>query len=217
MALGVLALPAFAILAVATPAAAETWSGPYVGAAVGGVRIENASSPSAIVTIPIPPEFFGTTEGDGASIGAIAGYRWRVGGAVVGLEADLDVLDVAAGRSSALAALNVDARWTGSVRVVIGAPIRSALVYGGVGLATTELEYGYRHGSGAPANFTETASGWTHALGVEWSAGRVHPRIEYRMTNPGKFERDAASFSFVQDATTSSVRFALIAPLGVAR
>jgi hypothetical protein len=212
--LGLVTVNALACMAIATPAHADPWRGPYAGVSAGAAGIENVSAPSTMLAIPIPPAFFGSADGDGASFGGMAGYRWRIDRAVVGLEADADVFDAGAEKSSAIASLDVDAQWSGGLRVTAGAPVGPALIYGAFGATVTEFDYQYRLGTGAPTRVTDTAAGWTGAVGVEWAAGRFHPRIEYRTTEHRTLRQDAIGFSFAHDPSVQSLRFALVAPLG---
>lgn len=205
-----------AIAAFATTgAAANELSGPYAGVGAGVMRIEDSSHPFSIVATPIPDLFFGSIDGSDAAVAAVAGYRWEIGRLVLGVEADVEKSSVGAGRSSALAGLNVDADWSGSIRLVGGAPLGPALVYATYGGATGAFDFAYRLGASPPTVLSEELSGWTAGVGVEWSRpGRMRPRIEYRTTDYSDFSHDPAIFRFDHKLKTSSLRVSMVMQLG---
>lgn len=209
-----LAIEALALLAVVNPAAARDLTGPYVGVEAGAIGIEDSAQPFSIVATPIPDLFFGTVDGEGATIGGVAGYRWQFDGVIIGVEADADKISAAAEKSSALAGLSVEAKWSGTLRATAGVPIGNILVYATYGAAVGGFDFAYRLGTSAPTVLSEDLTGWTAGGGIEWTLGRLRPRIEYRKTEYGAFGHDPAVFRFNHQLEFSTFRAAVIIPIG---
>jgi outer membrane immunogenic protein len=207
-----LLLQAAALAVMSTPAFADDWAGGYLGASAGMVRLEDVSTASTVLALPIPELYLGGAESDGASLGAVGGYRWAKGDLVFGVEGDLDWLDAELEKSVPVAGMRVEAKWLASVRAVAGVPVGPTLLYASLGIGAGGIDYSYRLGASPAETESETPSHWTGGVGVEWKVAGVHPRLEYRHIEFGDMDHTALAFSFGHNASADSLRFGVVAP-----
>ncbi|MEX0589632.1 MAG: outer membrane beta-barrel protein [Xanthobacteraceae bacterium] len=164
------------------------WSGPYVGAHLGGAW--GYFRPQGI--LPGPSDV-----GGNVTFGGHAGYNWQSGRTVFGAEADLSWIDIAATSPGA----SFEEDWMGTLRLRLGYLIEPYLLYvtGGVGFTRVETAV---VGSGADA---ATRAGLTAGVGIEskfspnWS-GRLEALfvdVPRRAYNNGGFVTGGGSHNYV--------------------
>jgi outer membrane immunogenic protein len=141
---------------VYTPAAAYSWTGPYVGL-TGGYGWGSAST-------------------DGWLGGAYAGYNFQTtNNWVIGLEGDFTF----AGKEGTVAGTTYKNPWNSTVRGRLGYAFDRYLLYGTGGVAFGKLE------TENPAA-SDTKTGWTAGAGVEVAfTQNITGRLEYRHTDLG--------------------------------
>lgn len=166
----------------ASPALAQdtTFSGPYAGGYLGLDRVGISD---------------GVDSGHktGVAFGGLLGYNADVGGAVVGVEAEIGdastsqtETDVFAAGDSAKLAANRDLFL--SIRAGFKAS-PNALVYAKGGYATTRLKATYDDGAGTTDAGSDSISGVRLGAGVEFLASEhVSIRAEYRYTNYNEYK-----------------------------
>jgi outer membrane immunogenic protein len=179
---------------VLTPAPVANWTGGYVGIQ-GGVFRRNASLEFSPVPDLVDPGTPGHAASDtGAVIGGLAGYNWRQGRLVYGLEGDWSRVGVKAARSrSIFTATSYDIDWLATMRGRAGVAVDSALFYvtGGAafGRVKNTFDFVFSDDNSIFASYTQKATklGWTLGAGVEhrfaphWTA-----RAEFRYVDLGK-------------------------------
>ena len=155
----------------------DSWAGPYIGGNVGYAwgSVDNSwTKPSGFVG------------------GVQAGYNWRQGAWVFGLEGDVQ----ATGADDTFAPWKFSNPWFGTVRGRGGYAFNNILVYGTVGLAFGELR---ANTFGLTESHTNV--GWTAGIGAEvgltqnWSA-----KVEYLYV-------DLANSNFVVTGASNGYRF----------
>ncbi|HWV79954.1 MAG TPA: outer membrane protein [Hyphomicrobiaceae bacterium] len=149
------------------PVAAPEWYGPYVGVHAGGAW-------SSVDWAYTPGPGTADHDGDGAFGGVQAGYNFRTGSLVYGIEGDIS----AAGISGSTACPNddfschSDIRWLGSVRLRAGFTTGPLLVYGTGGFGFGRIEIGTTSLALGTNSSERTATGWTAGGGVEFLVDR---------------------------------------------
>jgi len=179
---GSLASAHAADLTVYQPLNANSWAGPYLGGNLGyewGTVSNNSTKPSGFVG------------------GGQAGYNWRSGSWVFGVEGDLELT----GADDTFAPWKFSNPWFGTLRGRVGYSFDNVLFYGTAGLAFGEL-------SGQTFGLSEsyTTAGWTAGVGAEvrlapnskWSA-----KIEYLYI-------DLSSSQFVITGVSNGYRFGVV-------
>ncbi|MBC2667626.1 outer membrane protein [Novosphingobium piscinae] len=217
-------LAAVAILSAASPALAQeaSWSGPYVGATIGGNLphggdARTVGTPAFLTLVPsLAPATLDTSRNSIAA-GAHIGYNLESGGLVYGVEADLSYLGAKKTSSftstatvlgttlSTTAAHQID--YLGTVRARLGyAPNAKALVYATGGLAYGRVkDTATVIGNAAPSSLvwngvsSGTRTGFTLGGGAEFKVGdRVSLRGEYLYYDLGSQTTTAAGSAGVR-------------------
>ena len=197
----------------ASPAAAQSWDGPYVGAQIGygSGKSDTEAELGGRWSVEIPTLVdhvtdFASANPDpkGLTYGLQAGYNFRAADAwVVGAEIDFALLDVDGGRSDGptpfpdipaliySASNSVDARHMLSLRAKAGYSFGSSLLYLHGGMAWVKADYetalssngGYLKAGGR----TKTSNGFIVGAGFEQMLGRsMSARLEYSYTDQGR-------------------------------
>jgi outer membrane immunogenic protein len=158
----------------------DCWAGPYLGGNLGYAWGSVANNPSK------PSGFVG---------GVQAGYNWRNGPWVFGLEGDIQ----ATGAEDTFAPWKFSNPWFGTVRGRAGFAFNNVLFFGTGGLAFGELR-----ATTFGVSESHTNAGWTFGAGAEmgfapnWSA-----KVEYLYV-------DLANSNFVITGASNGYRFGLI-------
>ncbi|MEO8883545.1 MAG: outer membrane beta-barrel protein [Devosia sp.] len=161
-----LAMPAAAVLAPVP--AANDWTGFYLGV-FGGL---GASSHDFGIVTP-GPTANATISGNGGFGGIQGGYNFDLGGAVLGVSADLALANIGAsvnvtgiGPGSINASSTID--YFGTVQGRVGLPVDNLLIYAHGG-------YAYAHekqtvtGLGPAINFDQGHSGYVIGAGIDYA------------------------------------------------
>ena len=146
---------------IAPPPAVSTWSGPYVGLALGGKWADTTWTTTSTSDPPNPPLIVDASSPrnyrpSGFRAGGYAGYNWQIANWVVGVEADLAWADdtaTAAGipgcaigcfpgaPGPGVDVASVRMRWDASARARLGFLLTPALLlYGTGGAAWQSIE-----------------------------------------------------------------------------
>jgi outer membrane immunogenic protein len=185
-------------------AAANNWSGLYIGGNVGYGWGNNSTD---FAFLPSPVEFEGdnnTTLGarsSGVIGGAQLGYNWQIGSLVTGLEADIQgsgikgsaratptVVGTAIPDPISVLSSEPKLSWFGTVRGRLGVTVTpDLLLYGTGGLAYGRVDASANWFSSdgsfqaqAPASVSKTKVGWTAGAGAEWMFARNwSAKLEY--------------------------------------
>ena len=130
----------------------------------------------------------GSAKPKGWLIGGYAGYNVEFGGAVVGVETDLNWSDIDARRSAArLGSVKYESEWAGATRGRVGFAFDRFLVYGAAGVAYAKREAKVRVVGVGSFKDDKTAVGWTVGGGVDAAVTEnIIARVEYRYTDYGK-------------------------------
>jgi outer membrane immunogenic protein len=148
--------------AIEAAAAANNWTGFYLGA-LGGYGWGNADTSA------------GGVGANGFDVGGYAGANWQWGNFVVGAEGDV----LFPWRDDSSGGIEVDQGLNGSLRARAGIALDRFLLYGTGGLAATDLEL-----SGGGISDDKTLWGWTAGAGVEGMlTDNITARVEYRFTD----------------------------------
>jgi outer membrane immunogenic protein len=208
--LGLLALTAVAGLT--TPAAAQEWDGALAGVTAGYAWSEDQASAISILALPVGPPIVDRLSGDGATLGAMAGYRWDLGGLVAGAELDAEWSDANMSRNTPAASSATQIKWQGSIRAVVGVPAGRALIFATGGIGTGRIEHSANFGLGAPAyRWSHSPRAWVAGGGVELDLGKIRPRIEYRHTDYRRTQSDpSAPIIFFRKVSANSVRLSAL-------
>ena len=187
-----------------------TWSGFYVGAAIGGVSSDISSRgnyvPFAVVdqvsALAVPSYGYGVNASmTQLTAGGYVGYNFQFGNFVVGLEGDLNARFGDENVSFGLYSMGpytggtISSDWDASIRLRLGFLVTPrALIYatGGVAFADYGYKYnlaynvkpldGYRPGDLLGGNRT----GWTIGAGVEYALdNNWHMKVEYLYADYG--------------------------------
>jgi outer membrane immunogenic protein len=158
----------------------DSWAGPYLGGNLGYAWGSVANDPTK------PSGFVG---------GVQAGYNWRNGTFVFGIEGDIQ----ATGAEDTFAPWKFSNPWFGTVRGRAGYAFNNVLFFGTGGLAFGELR-----ATTFGVTESHTNAGWTLGVGAEmafapsWSA-----KVEYLYV-------DLANSNFVITGASNGYRFGLI-------
>lgn len=144
-----------------------SWSGPYIGVHAGG-----ASS-----SIDWTYSVAGTTadhDGDGAFGGLQAGYNFRSGGLVWGVEADISAAGISGSTPCPNPSFSCDSdiRWLGSVRLRAGFTTGNVLIYGTGGFGFGRVEISTTHPVVGTNGSERNETGWTAGGGAEFLVDR---------------------------------------------
>ena len=162
------------------PLNAFSWAGPYLGGNLGyqwGSVSNNSAKPS------------------GLTGGAQAGYNFKNGPWVFGVEGDLEVT----GASDTFASWKFSNPWFGTVRGRAGYAFSNILFYGTGGLAFGELR-----GATFGLSESQTTAGWTVGVGTEFGlAPNWSAKIEYLYV-------DLSESHFVITGVSNGDRFGMV-------
>jgi outer membrane immunogenic protein len=158
----------------------DSWAGPYLGGNLGYAWGSVANNPTK------PSGFVG---------GVQAGYNWRNGSWVFGIEGDIQ----ATGAEETFAPWKFSNPWFGTVRGRAGYLFDNVLFFGTGGLAFGELR-----ANTFGVSESHTNAGWTLGAGAEMEfAPQWTAKIEYLYV-------DLANSSFVITGASNGYRFGLI-------
>jgi outer membrane immunogenic protein len=201
-----LAISTAALLA-ASPVVAQdrTWTGPYIGAHVGGAW-GNASTTDDAKDWGNDKKFIGPFDYNpsGALGGATAGYNLQIDRVVVGIEGDLGYLglsesmDTPSSQSGNHQTLNVDGGLYGVAAARAGILVTPAtLVYGKGGFAFFDGEATQTTtAKGYETHGTSTFTGWAAGGGIEHRlTDNLSIRVEYLHMDFGSEDGDQTSIS----------------------
>lgn len=173
---------AVAAIAFAAPAAAQDWSGFYLGGHIGAADLSGdyvAFTPrNGFAGFPISD-----LDGTGAIGGIHAGYHWDFDTYVAGIEvtATAGGVDESSTNSPTEGTVFPFTREMGpsfSLTPKIGAKAGNMLVYARGGLAVTRIENSHLTGAGTfLVDDAETRTGWIIGLGVE---GPLNDNLKWR-------------------------------------
>jgi outer membrane immunogenic protein len=159
---------------------ADSWAGPYLGGNLGYAWGSVANNPTK------PSGFVG---------GVQAGYNWRNGSWVFGIEGDIQ----ATGAEETFAPWKFSNPWFGTVRGRAGYLFDNVLFFGTGGLAFGELR-----ANTFGVSESHTNAGWTLGAGAEMEfAPHWTAKIEYLYV-------DLANSNFVITGASNGYRFGLI-------
>lgn len=185
-----------------------TWTGFYVGAAIGGVASETKSTLNNFEDFNISMTQL--------SAGGYAGYNYQMASFVVGIEGDLSARF---GKEAILESFNhqLQSNWDASVRLRLGYLVTPrALVYatGGVAFANYGVDRGScsdcaPYGSSNPFG---SRTGWTVGGGIEYALdNNWHLKAEYLYADYGNksVSYDQGKGSISTKITSNTVRAGL--------
>lgn len=159
-----------------------SWQGFYLGAHIG---------------FPSTDVFHHYTQGlgsedtdypaDGLIGGIHAGYNFQAGAVVFGIEGDIEVSEQDGVASNAFFTSSAEIDWMASLRGRLGYVFNTrAMVYVTGGVTFTDMELGFATPIGAMILNSDTATGWTAGLGLEYAlTDHWMLRAEYRYTDTG--------------------------------
>ncbi|MCB2072537.1 MAG: porin family protein [Novosphingobium sp.] len=181
--LPILATALAGAVSFATPAAAETFDGPYVGVTAGWNRAEVADRTLDAATIDAE------AARDSAVIGIYGGYNHKVTDSIVlGVEAGLAAaIDDNVRAQSSGQALTVDPRYSFDLSARAGYLVNSkTLIYARGGYANQRIRNTLETASGT-ARSSDNLDGWTVGGGVEYAiTPHISARAEYRYSDFGR-------------------------------
>lgn len=196
--------------ALAAPAAAQDWDGGVIGVSAGHDWTRSDSQFTSILALPIGPVPTQHYSDQDVSLGAVAGYRWQSGALVLGAEADA-AISLGDSAGGTVPYYVVDPKWHGSLRAVAGASLGRALMFATAGVA--KGEFAFRHEPGVPlarVTHNESPTGLVLGGGIEFAAGRLHPRLEYRHIRYQRTSADVSSISYHDRVRSDSIRLNLL-------
>jgi opacity protein-like surface antigen len=194
----------------AAPAGAQEWDGGVVGVTAEHDWTRSESQFTSILALPIGPLPTGRFSDRDVSLGGVAGYRWQTGALVLGGEADA-AISLGGGGAGPAPYYAVDPQWHGSLRAVAGVSLDRALVFATVGAAKGRFEF--RHDPGVPltrVTHRESPTGLVLGGGIEFAAGRIHPRLEYRHVRYQRTSTLVGAISYHDRVTADSLRLNLL-------
>jgi len=195
-----------AALLVASPARADqNWTGPYIGAHVGGVW-GNASTTDDKADWGNDPKFIGPFDFNpaGAFGGATAGFNLQMGILVAGLEGDLGYMDLSgsidtpSSQSGNHQTIALDGGLYGTATARLGVLVTPAtLIYGKGGFAFYDGEASQATtAEGYETHGTSTFTGWVAGGGIEHRlTDSISVRIEYQHFDFGSQGGDQTSLT----------------------
>lgn len=191
------------------PAPAFSWSGFYLGGAVGYAwgndhLLEYFTQNNAFTGFE---QRYSTS---GALGGIFAGGNYQFGRTVIGVEGDIEAANLRGSWSDPLVggAGNTVLKWQGSVRGRLGYAADSVLLYGTGGVAFGNLSHTYTNQlTGIDETTSSMRTGWTAGAGVEYAVTQnMLLRAEYRYTDYGMSRYDSVT-SFPGLSGTQNPRF----------
>ena len=191
------------------PAPAFSWTGFYLGGAVGYAwgndhLLEYLTAGGAFTGFE---QRYGTS---GALGGVFGGANYQFGHMVVGVEGGIEAANLRGGWSDPLVggAGNTVLNWQGSVRGRLGYAADSVLFYGTGGVAFGNLSHTYTNQlTGIAETTSSMRTGWTVGAGVEYAVTQnMLLRAEYRYTDYGMSRYDSVT-SFPGLSGTQNPRF----------
>lgn len=185
------------------------WSGVYAGLQAGyswgsnRVRIGDVAGPFAPLSFRLDDNLaFG---------GAHAGFNYQLGGFVLGIEGDVEVLDSSSRFVGAGLTGRITQDWQGAARARIGYAFDRLMIYAAGGASFTEYERRVYDGAGLSERLTSARTGWNIGAGVNFAfTDNLILGAEYRYTDFGR-NRFASSGAFPgltgsQELTTHAAR-----------
>ena len=197
-----LLMTAFALLLTACAAAADDWTGGYIGLSLGYTDASDAWNEGGSPTDPkLSPE--------GGSFAAFAGYGVDLTGLYLGLEGDITFPDLSDNATcDVLIECSFDVNLMTSFRARAGIALGQTLVYGTGGVALGYIQADSNKLGGTSAS--KTLSGWTLGTGIEYQAAEsVRFGIEYRHSNYSEVNFDLGTPSGDVKLQTDEVRLRL--------
>lgn len=173
----------------------ETFKGFYVGGTVGGVPIGRADATTSMLdqgfctpcVNAVNAAGIQHSEPTGFYGGFDAGYGWRTGNWMIGLEGDFGALHaqdtsratfpLPLGKATASISQNVKSNWLFTARPRVGYVAGKWMVYATAGAAAAHITYAANYtdtfaGATESGRFTDSTFGWTAGGGVEYQAGK---------------------------------------------
>lgn len=194
-------LLAASVAAVAVPAQAETFNGPYIGVTTGWDRGEFAKSTLGAQAIDA------RVSRDSLVLGAYAGYNYKVANRIViGAEAGFSgTVDDRSRAVSSGRALTIDPRYSFDLTARAGYLVSDkALVYVRGGYANNRVRTTLATTAGLVRQ-SDNLDGWLVGGGVEYAiTERISARLEYRFSD---FGRDAGVYDRHQTLVGVSYNF----------
>jgi outer membrane immunogenic protein len=160
-----------------------SWSGAYVGAAIGYGWGDHTLT--EFDDLGGPATFTQDYDSDGFIGGVFAGYNWQSSQFVYGIEGDIEYTDIDGGFTINGDGSTVDVGFQGSLRARVGVAFDRFMVYGTGGVAFADIDYEL-FDVGDTEAFGDTAVGWTIGGGAEAAVtDQIFVRAEYRYTDFG--------------------------------
>jgi outer membrane immunogenic protein len=145
------------------PMPVPTWTGPYIGVHAGGGW-------SSVDWTYLSNGATADHDGSGAFGGVQAGYNFRTGGLVWGLEADISGANIDGRTACPNASFSCDSEisWLGSVRLRAGFASGGWLFYGTGGFGFGRVDISTTSATNVTIGTERTLTGWTAGGGVEF-------------------------------------------------
>jgi outer membrane immunogenic protein len=208
-----------AVFSMATVASAQEvsrWQGPYVGLQVGST---SASGDFLATTGSCGPCRVVNLDGETVSFGGQAGYKFRSGPYVFGLEASFVSADVSEVSDEVIVGGVASTRpdftraldWTAAITPRAGVLIQDTLVYAKAGVAYADTTVGhFTSGGSVYESQSETRSGWVIGAGLEHPfSSHLTGSVEFTHMDFGNERADFSAFSIDHELVIQSVRFGL--------
>ncbi len=186
-----------------------SWNGFYAGLQGGyswgssRVRVGDVAGPFAPASFRIDDNLaFG---------GAHAGFNYQMGGIVLGIEGDVEVLDSSSRFTNGGLTGRITRDWQGAARARIGYAFDRLMIYAAAGASFTEYERRVYDGAGFGERLTSARTGWNIGAGINFAfTDNLILGAEYRYTDFGR-NRFASSGAFPgltgsQELTTHAAR-----------
>lgn len=159
-----------------------SWTGVYAGLQAGYGWGDGR------LRIGTVPPLSVAAETDSAFGGAHAGFNYQFGSVVLGIEGDVEALDIRSRFGGAGLAGRVSQDWQGSARARIGYAFDRMMVYATGGLAFTEYERRvFDPATGFGERLTSARTGWNLGAGVNYAfTDNLILGAEYRYTDFGR-------------------------------
>ncbi|MGX5735359.1 outer membrane protein [Bosea thiooxidans] len=186
-----------------------SWSGFYAGVQGGyswgssQIRVGDAAGPFAPVSFRLD---------DNLAFGGVhAGFNYQMGGIVLGIEGDVEVIDSSSHFTNGGLTGRITQDWQGAARARIGYAFDRLMIYAAGGASFTDYERRVYDGAGLSERLTSARTGWNIGAGVNFAfTDNLILGAEYRYTDFGR-NRFASSGAFAgltgsQELTTHSAR-----------
>jgi outer membrane immunogenic protein len=160
-----------------------TWNGFYAGIN-GGYGFGTSKWTDTVAGLST-----GDFDVNGGLIGGTLGYNLQLGGAVVGVETDIDWSNIKGSTTNCTPGCETSNQWLGTLRGRLGYAFDRMLPFVTVGAA-----YGGVKGEVAGVGtFNDTRIGWTAGAGLEYAfAGNWTAKVEYLYADLGKASCNAS-------------------------